>query len=177
MRLDHRQHRLARARHVAAEQEPDAVDLEQTFGEGAEFTGSTGRPSTPPLALISSIASSVALSWVRSIVDVTPVCENNTPTRQLPVFSSNNAIISQIAPLDRRLPPIDSSNVITEWIRLETCLLNEWGSREHSRAGDAGRRRRTARTLRGPNTRAEGSEARPARGDAIARPLSSAPRR
>jgi hypothetical protein len=32
------------------------------------------------------------LSWVRSIPDVTPVCENSTPTRQLPVLSSIKAI-------------------------------------------------------------------------------------
>src|SRR5215472_11183118 len=59
---------------------------------GSYITGSIGRPSTPPLALISSIASKVALSWVRSIPDVTPVCENSTPTRHLPVLSSINAI-------------------------------------------------------------------------------------
>jgi len=34
----------------------------------------------------------VASSWVSSIADVTPVCENSTPTRQFPVLSSINAI-------------------------------------------------------------------------------------
>src|ERR1700681_4433514 len=46
------------------------------------------RSSTPPPELISSMASSVALSWDCSIAEVTPVWENNTPTRHGPSLFS-----------------------------------------------------------------------------------------
>ena len=96
MAFDHRQHGLARARHVAGERRADAVVQEQTLGHRAGLfwvcaesyvTGSIVRPSTPPAASISSIASNVALIWVCSIADVTPVWENSTPTRQLSPLS------------------------------------------------------------------------------------------
>src|ERR1700679_721317 len=45
------------------------------------MTGCTMRSSTPPLALISSIASNVAFNWDCSTAEVTPVWENSTPTR------------------------------------------------------------------------------------------------
>src|ERR1700681_413072 len=45
------------------------------------MTGSIMRPKMPPAELISSTASSVALSWVCSMAEVTPVWENRTPTR------------------------------------------------------------------------------------------------
>jgi hypothetical protein len=44
--------------------------------------GSMGRPLTPPELLISSIAVSVPLSCVSSMIDMNPVCEKRTPTRQ-----------------------------------------------------------------------------------------------
>src|SRR5260221_9356081 len=46
------------------------------------------RSSTPPPELISSMARSVALSWDCSIAEVTPVWENNTPTRHGPSLFS-----------------------------------------------------------------------------------------
>src|SRR6202167_6789618 len=45
------------------------------------MTGCTNRSSTPPLALISSIASNVAFNWDCSTAEVTPGWENSTPTR------------------------------------------------------------------------------------------------
>src|SRR5712692_176619 len=44
--------------------------------------GTSSRPLMPPTALTSSIARSVPRSWLSSMTDVTPVCENSTPTRQ-----------------------------------------------------------------------------------------------
>ena len=39
MRLDHRQHRLARARHVTGKQKADTVDLKQPLSEASELLG------------------------------------------------------------------------------------------------------------------------------------------
>src|SRR5216684_7576465 len=93
---------------------------------GSYITGSMGRPSTPPLALISSIASNVALSCVRSIADVTPVSENSTPTRQLPELSSINAITSHITLQPQRPQPADSADLITELMGLEICWFADF---------------------------------------------------
>src|SRR6185437_4475558 len=40
------------------------------------------RPFTPPVWLISSIASNVARNCVSSMTAITPDCENNAPTHQ-----------------------------------------------------------------------------------------------
>src|ERR1700722_13998233 len=56
------------------------------------------RPSTPPPALISSIASSVAFNCDCSTADVTPVWENRTPTRHgASVFSLEFMSLTQPA--------------------------------------------------------------------------------
>ena len=101
MCLDHRQHGLARARHVAGEQQPDAVDLEQPFGEGAELLRVGGRiihhrldrtaeHAAAGIDLLDRKQGGVELCPLDP--DVTPVCENSTPTRQLPLLSSINAM-------------------------------------------------------------------------------------
>jgi hypothetical protein len=61
--------------------------------------GSSDRSRTPPAALISSIANSVACNWVRSTAAVTPVSENSTSTRQ----GRPTCVVSSIA--DRHPTP------------------------------------------------------------------------
>ncbi len=60
----------------------DAFSLNVLGSEAPSSTmGSTCRPSTPPLALTSAIAISVASANDFSMIDSPPVCENSTPTR------------------------------------------------------------------------------------------------
>jgi hypothetical protein len=60
------------------------------------------------------------------MADVTPVCENRTPTRQFPELSSINVITSYITMQSKRLPSTNSADLITELIGLEICLLADF---------------------------------------------------
>jgi len=88
--LEHRPNHLARRRSPAAEHD---IDLSSTISASAwrakvgqsdapsRVTASMRRPSTPPPALISSMASCVAAATLRSLMAIVPLGECRMPTR------------------------------------------------------------------------------------------------
>ena len=89
MALEHRQHRLAAGRGPAAERRGDLVAEISFFAFSAKvgqsdapssMTGSIFLPSTPPAALISSIASSSASLTETSQIAIVPLSECRMPT-------------------------------------------------------------------------------------------------
>src|SRR6266478_5564408 len=128
-----------------------SANVRNFFGSdaGSYITGSIWRPRIPPPVLISSIANNVALSCVRSIADVTPVCEKSTPTRQFPELSSINAITTHITLQPQWLLPADTADLITELTGLEICSFADFALSATGRAPGAARaaaRSRNART-------------------------------
>src|SRR5206468_12639362 len=75
------------------------------------MTGASSRPLMPPFSLTSSIASRVPRSWLSSITEVTPVCENSPPTRHGSLVELLRAMTNTLRNSHRRAADAAESQV------------------------------------------------------------------